>query len=67
MTAKAGEIARETANYSCQKCGEIHSVQNGAPISGCPECGHDSFVTGSRTLKNQPSIVSPLEGLGNFQ
>jgi DNA-directed RNA polymerase subunit RPC12/RpoP len=67
MTAKAGEIARETANYSCQKCGGTNSVQNGAPIAGCPDCGNDSFVTGSRTLRNQPSLASPLEGFGSFQ
>jgi transposase-like protein len=32
MTAKSGEIARETGNYSCQSCGETVSVQNGSPF-----------------------------------
>ncbi len=67
MSAKAGEIARESANYSCQNCGGTVSVQNGAPIRDCPECGHESFITGSRTLNNQPAIASPFEGFGSFQ
>jgi predicted RNA-binding Zn-ribbon protein involved in translation (DUF1610 family) len=67
MTAKSGEIARETGNYSCQSCGETVSVQNGSPIQNCPECGNGSFITGSGTLKNQPAVAPPLGGFGNFQ
>ena len=67
MTAKAGEIARENATYSCQNCGGNVAVHNGKPIQDCPECGHESFITGARTLSNQPTVTSPFAGFGSFQ
>jgi len=65
MTAKAGEIARETATYSCENCGEDLSVHNGSPIPDCPVCGNESFQTGTRTLQNQPAVTAP-SGFANF-
>ena len=67
MTAKAGEIARENATYSCQNCGGNVAVHNGKPIQDCPECGHESFITGARTLNNQTAAASPFDGFGTFQ
>jgi predicted RNA-binding Zn-ribbon protein involved in translation (DUF1610 family) len=65
MTAKAGEIARETTTYSCQNCGQEIPVSNGCPIPDCPSCGNESFQTGSRTLQNQPAAAAP-SGFANF-
>ena len=57
MAAKAGEIARETSIYSCEDCRNNMHVFNGSPIGDCPECGCATFLTGGRTLKNQPTAL----------
>jgi ribosomal protein L37AE/L43A len=51
VSAKAGEIARETAVYRCEECDERIPVRNGRPIDDCPNCGCPSFFTG---LVGQP-------------
>jgi len=53
MSAKAGEIARESGEFRCSGCSHPISVQDGYPIPDCPECGGASFQTGSRTLQNR--------------
>lgn len=60
MTAKAGEIARETAIYLCESCRRELPVHNGAPMPNCPSCGCGSFLTGVRTLRNQPTVAVPF-------
>jgi ribosomal protein L37AE/L43A len=46
VSAKAGEIARETAGYRCQDCGQEMLVHVGQPIQPCSNCGKESFDTG---------------------
>ena len=46
MSAKAGEIARETAGYRCQNCNQEVLVLVGHPIQACANCGKESFDTG---------------------
>ena len=55
MSAKAGEIARETATYRCCDCSHELMVRDGRPIPDCPSCGNESFHTGGRTLQNRPA------------
>ena len=55
MTAKAGEIACETAVYRCQNCHQHVSVNIGLLMPDCPNCGNEGFDTGWRTLRNQPA------------
>ncbi len=46
VSAKAGEIARETAGYRCQNCNQEVLVLVGHPIQVCSNCGKESFDTG---------------------
>ena len=46
MSAKAGEIARETAGYRRQNCSRELLVLAGHPIQACSNCGKESFDTG---------------------
>jgi Zn finger protein HypA/HybF involved in hydrogenase expression len=53
VSAKAGEIARESGEFRCSDCSRSVSVRDGYPIPDCPQCGSASFHTGSRTLQNR--------------
>ncbi len=63
MSAKAGEIARESGVYRCENCQQNTSVQVGIPIPECKNCGNTSFVTGWRSLANQPNAEGMLDGV----
>jgi ribosomal protein L37AE/L43A len=64
VSAKTGEIARESGVYRCEKCQQNTTVQVGVPIRECKNCGNTSFVTGWRSLANQPSGEAVLDGVG---
>jgi ribosomal protein L37AE/L43A len=62
VSAKAGEIARETAGYRCQDCNQEMLVQVGQPIQPCVNCGHESFDTGwLRKAKGGAPVVVRAE------
>jgi len=62
LSAKAGEIARETAGYRCQDCNQEVLVHVGQPIQPCANCGSDSFDTGwLRKPKNGSPVVVRAE------
>jgi len=46
MSAKAGEVSRETAFYRCENCHHRLTLKAGALITPCEMCGHTSFQTG---------------------
>jgi ribosomal protein L37AE/L43A len=46
VSAKAGEVARETAAYRCENCNHRVDIRAGALIAECDKCGHPSFKTG---------------------
>ena len=46
MSAKAGEVSRETAIYRCESCNHRAVTKAGALIAECEKCGHTSFKTG---------------------
>jgi Zn finger protein HypA/HybF involved in hydrogenase expression len=43
MTEKAGEPARENAEYRCEKCHHILRLRAGGIIPPCPNCGFDTY------------------------
>ncbi len=59
VSAKAGEIARETAGYRCQNCNQEVLVLVGHPIQACSDCGKESFDTGwlRRSISGSPILV----------
>jgi ribosomal protein L37AE/L43A len=63
VSAKAGEIARESGTYRCEKCQQNITVQVGVPIGECKHCGNTSFATGWRSLSNQPSTDPIFDGV----
>ena len=55
MSAKAGEVSRETAVYRCESCHHRVVTRAGALISECEKCGSPSFKTGwNITFKRSP-------------
>ena len=46
MSAKAGEVSRETAVYRCENCHHRVVTRAGALIGECEKCGSSSFKTG---------------------
>jgi ribosomal protein L37AE/L43A len=65
LSAKAGEVARETGPYRCEGCGQQAMVKEGVIIRECRDCGSASFQTGWRTLANQAANAQPvLDGVG---
>ncbi len=43
MTEKAGETARENAEYRCERCEQRLKLRSGDLIPTCPHCGFDTF------------------------
>jgi ribosomal protein L37AE/L43A len=46
VSAKAGEVSRETAIYRCENCNHRFVTKAGALIAECEKCGQASFKTG---------------------
>jgi ribosomal protein L37AE/L43A len=46
VSAKAGEVSRETAVYRCESCHHRVATKAGALITECEKCGNPSFKTG---------------------
>jgi hypothetical protein len=53
LSAKSGEVSRETARFRCEGCGAIAPVRQGAVIVDCENCGCGDFQTGWRTLETR--------------
>ena len=43
MSEKAGETARENAEYRCERCQRLLKLKTGDLIPPCPHCGFDTF------------------------
>jgi len=55
VSAKAGEVSRETAIYRCESCHHRVVTKAGALINECEKCGHTSFKTGwNRSFVDAP-------------
>lgn len=53
MAAHAGETARETGDFRCEKCHEQVHVTKGHKIPKCPNCGNDTFDTRYHEPRNE--------------
>jgi len=55
VSAKAGEVSRETAVYRCETCHHRVATRAGALINECEKCGSASFKTGwNRSFVHAP-------------
>ena len=62
MSARASEIARETAVYRCEECDQTMPVRKGVQIEDCPNCGCPSFQTALHIRgPNQMQSLSGIE------
>jgi len=67
MSAKAGEMSRETAIYRCENCQHRVVTRAGALIAECEKCGSVSFKTGWNRTYAAPSRAkadAPFEEVG---
>jgi ribosomal protein L37AE/L43A len=62
LSAKAGEVARESGAFRCEGCGKQTTVRVGVVIHACSDCGGFNFQTGWRTLQNQPTKAASWLG-----
>jgi len=59
VSAKAGEVSRETAIYRCESCHHRVVTKAGALINECEKCGHTSFKTGwNRSFVDAPRAAA---------
>ncbi|MXQ14788.1 zinc ribbon-containing protein [Microvirga makkahensis] len=45
MAAHAGETARQTGDFRCERCHQQVHVMKGRTIPKCPHCGNGTFDT----------------------
>ncbi len=55
MAAKAGEEARQTGDFRCERCHERVHVTRGHKIPRCPNCGNDTYDTREHEPGNKSS------------
>ena len=63
MSAKAGEVARETGAFRCEHCGAKAMVTHGAVIGDCENCGGASFQTSARRFDAGRNSTSVFNGI----
>jgi Zn finger protein HypA/HybF involved in hydrogenase expression len=61
MSEKAGETAREGANYRCERCHQITSLPRGALIPPCPHCGYDTYDLSNPRFERRDGSLGPHE------
>jgi hypothetical protein len=61
MTEKAGETAREGANYRCERCHQVTSLPKGALIPVCKFCGYDTYDLSNPRFERKDGSLGPHE------
>jgi len=61
MTEKAGEIARETADYRCENCHRLIHLSLGELIPKCPHCGFETFDLSNPRFERKDGTLGPHE------
>ena len=61
MTEKAGETARESANYRCERCHQVTALALGALIPACPFCGYDTYDLSNLRFEQRDGTLGPHE------
>lgn len=55
MSAHAGEEARKTGDFRCERCRQTTHVQQGQKIPKCPHCGNDTYADRENEPGNKSS------------
>ncbi|HTK79494.1 MAG TPA: hypothetical protein VL286_03555 [Rhizomicrobium sp.] len=59
MSEKAGETARENAEYRCEQCHNIIRLRAGDLIPPCPTCGFDTYDLRNRRFEQGEGAPNP--------
>jgi len=61
MSEKAGETAREGANYRCERCHQMTTFSIGTLIPLCPHCGFDTYDLSNPRFERRDGSLGPHE------
>jgi Zn finger protein HypA/HybF involved in hydrogenase expression len=61
MTEKVGEMAREGADYRCERCHTITRMAKGELIASCPKCGFDTYDLSNPRFERKDGSLGPHE------
>jgi Zn finger protein HypA/HybF involved in hydrogenase expression len=61
MSEKAGEIARESSDYRCEKCHEVTRIAQGDLIPACPNCGYGTYDISNPRFERRDGTLGPHE------
>lgn len=61
MSEKAGETAREGANYRCERCHQVTALPKGALIPSCPHCGYHTYDLSNPRFERRDGSLGPHE------
>jgi Zn finger protein HypA/HybF involved in hydrogenase expression len=61
MSEKVGEVAREGADYRCERCHAITPMARGELIAPCPKCGYDTYDLSNPRFETRDGSLGPHE------
>ena len=61
MSEKAGEIARESSDYRCERCHKVTRIARGDLIPTCPHCGYGTFDISNPRFETKDGHLGPHE------
>jgi Zn finger protein HypA/HybF involved in hydrogenase expression len=61
VSEKVGEMARESANYRCERCHTVTPMTQGQLIRPCPKCGYDTYDLASPRFERPDGTLGPHE------
>ena len=61
MSEKLGEVARESANYRCERCHTVTPMVKGELIAACPKCGYDTYDLSNPRFERKDGTLGPHE------
>ena len=61
MSEKVGEMARESADYRCERCHSIVPIAKGALIRPCVKCGYDTYDLSNPRFERKDGTLGPHE------
>jgi Zn finger protein HypA/HybF involved in hydrogenase expression len=61
MSEKLGEMARESADYRCERCHTATRIARGQLIPLCPNCGYDTYDLSNPRFERRDGTLGPHE------
>jgi hypothetical protein len=61
MSEKAGEIARESSDFRCERCHKVTRFARGALIPACPHCGYGTYDISNPRFETKDGHLGPHE------